>query len=93
MDCSPPGSSVHKISQTRILGTSLAVQWLRLSLPLQARILEWVAVSFSRGSSQPRDQTHISQADSLPLSHQGSPPLLISISLVLDSQALLQGYD
>ena len=23
----------------------------------QARILEWVAVSFSRGSSQPRDQT------------------------------------
>ena len=26
----------------------------------QARILEWVAISFSRGSSQPRDQTHIS---------------------------------
>ena len=26
----------------------------------QARILEWVAVSFSRGSSQPRDQTRIS---------------------------------
>ena len=25
----------------------------------QARILEWVAVSLSRGSSQPRDQTHI----------------------------------
>ena len=24
---------------------------------LQARILEWVAFSFSRGSSQPRDQT------------------------------------
>ena len=24
---------------------------------LQARILEWVAISFSRGSSQPRDQT------------------------------------
>ena len=24
---------------------------------LQARILEWVAVLFSRGSSQPRDQT------------------------------------
>ena len=31
MDCSPPGSSVHGISQ--------------------ARILEWVAISFSRGSS------------------------------------------
>ena len=27
---------------------------------LQARILEWVAISFSRGSSQPRDQTRIS---------------------------------
>ena len=27
---------------------------------LQARILEWVAVSSSRGSSRPRDQTHIS---------------------------------
>ena len=27
---------------------------------LQAKILEWVAVSFSRGSSWPRDQTHIS---------------------------------
>ena len=24
---------------------------------LQARILEWVVISFSRGSSQPRDQT------------------------------------
>ena len=27
---------------------------------LQARILEWVAISFSRGSSQPRDQTCVS---------------------------------
>ena len=27
---------------------------------LQARILEWVAVPFSRGSSQPRDRTHVS---------------------------------
>ena len=40
MDCSPPGSSVHGIFQTRIL--------------------EWVAITFSRGSSQPRDLTHIS---------------------------------
>ena len=28
---------------------------------LQARILEWVAVSFSRGSSGPRDQTQVSR--------------------------------
>ena len=27
---------------------------------LQARILEWVAISSSRGSSQPRDRTHVS---------------------------------
>ena len=27
---------------------------------LQARILEWVAVAFSRGSSQPRNQTQVS---------------------------------
>ena len=28
---------------------------------LQGRILEWVATSFSRGSSQPRDQTQVSR--------------------------------
>ena len=27
---------------------------------LQARILEWVAFPFSKGSSQPRDQTQVS---------------------------------
>ena len=27
---------------------------------LQARILEWVAMPFPRGSSQPRDRTHVS---------------------------------
>ena len=45
----------------------------------QARILEWVVVSFSRGSSQPRDQANLCllhwQEDSLPLSHPGSPLL------------------
>ena len=38
---------------------------------LQARILEWIAISSSRGSSPPRDGTRVSlhwQADSLPLS-------------------------
>ena len=34
---------------------------------LQRRILEWVAISFSRASSQPRDQTNVSRvvADTL----------------------------
>ena len=28
---------------------------------LQARVLEWIVFPFSRGSSQPRTQTHISR--------------------------------
>ena len=40
VDGSPPSSSVHGISQ--------------------ARILKWVAMSYSRGSSHPRDRTHVS---------------------------------
>ena len=32
---------------------------------LQARILEWVAMPSSRGSSQPRDQTHVSYTSSI----------------------------
>ena len=53
MDCSLPGSSIHRI--------------------FQARILEWVAISFSRGSSWPRDQTRVPRtADRLyPLNCQG----------------------
>ena len=39
----------------------------------QARILEWVAISYSRGSSWPRDQTGILCVSSLPLGHLGGP--------------------
>ena len=59
MDCNLPGSSVHGISQ--------------------ARVLEWVAIFSSRGSSRPRDGTHGLlcllhwQIGSLLLSHWGSP--------------------
>ena len=58
MGCSPPGASVHGISQ--------------------ARILERAAVPSSRGSSQARDQTHVSlspalQVDSLSAEPSGSP--------------------
>ena len=42
MVCSPPGSSVHRI--------------------FQARILEWVTMPSSRGSSHPRDRTQVSYA-------------------------------
>ena len=59
LDCSPSGSSVHGISQ--------------------ARVLKWVAISFSRGSSQPRDQTvsPFLADDSLPVSHLGSSMYLV----------------
>ena len=42
---------------------------------LQARILEWVAFLFSRGSSQPRDRTRSPtlQVDSLPAEPPGKP--------------------
>ena len=40
MHYSLPGSSVHGISQ--------------------AKVLEWIAIFFSRGSSQPMDRTHVS---------------------------------
>ena len=41
----------------------------------QARILEWVVSSFSKGSSQPRDQTWslALQAESLPSVLSGKP--------------------
>ena len=60
MDCSPPGSSVHGI--------------------LQARILEWVAMPSSRELPHPGIKlaslaAPALQADSLLLSHQGSPIL------------------
>ena len=44
---------------------------------LQARILEWVPIAFSRGSSRPRIEPGFPalQANSLPQSHQGSPYL------------------
>ena len=42
---------------------------------LQARTLEWVAIPFSRVSSQPRDWTQVSRtgADSLLAEPQGKP--------------------
>ena len=52
---------------------------------LQARILGWVAISFSRGSSQPKDQTRspVLQADSLPTELQGKPFIYIHIYIYI----------
>ena len=51
---------------------------------LQARILEWVAISFSSASSHPRDRTQVSpalQADLYQLSYQGSIQSLSCVQL------------
>ena len=45
---------------------------------LQVRILEWVAFPFSRGSSQPRDQTQVGQI-LYQLSNKGRPRILESV--------------
>ena len=44
----------------------------------QARILEWVAISFSRGSSWPRDQTHMGMCAAHMLSHSAKWLCLVS---------------
>ena len=54
LDCSLPGSSVHGISESRIL--------------------EWVAISFSRVTSQPRNPIQVSSiAGRFFMSYEGSP--------------------
>ena len=47
---------------------------------LQTRILEWVAISFPRGSFQPRDQTQVSalQAGSLLSELQEKPKFILA---------------
>ena len=73
MDCSPPGSSVHRIFQARILEwvcevkvtQSCPILWDFMDYTvdgiLQDRTLAWVAFPVSRGSSQPRDLTQVSR--------------------------------
>ena len=62
-DCSPPSSSVHGISE--------------------ARILEWVAISFSRGSSLPRDWNCIPWIGRLILYHCATSEAQSSRSIVV----------
>ena len=74
-DCSSPGSSVHKISQ--------------------ARILEWVAIPFSRGSSQTRDRTRVSctVARFFPSEKPGKPPPPLPLLAVnCELRSSLEGF-
>ena len=90
IDYSLPRSSIHGISQ--------------------ARILEWVAIPFSRGSSWLRDQTRVScsgsrfrdqtvspcflqwQPDSLPLAPPGTPPPLVINSTIIKRWNISDGW-
>ena len=95
MDCSLPGSSVHRIfpgKNTGVVSHSLLqgifptqgsnpsllhCRQIRYCLSHQGspRILEWVAYPFSRGTSQPRNQTGVSciAGGFFTDSYQGSP--------------------
>ena len=66
----------------------------------QAGILEWVSISFSRGSSRPRDRTQVSciAGRLYRLSHQGSPRMIfitiifsIIITVIIISASLHVG--
>ena len=65
MERSPPGSSVHGISQ--------------------ARVLECVAISFSRGSSQPRDWPYVSCTGRQITSEPAGKPFISMCSEVAQS--------
>ena len=79
----PFEQTLHVCYVTSVLSESLRP--IDCSLPgssvhgiLQARILEWVTMPSSRGSSRPRDRTYVScllhwQAGSLPLAPPGKP--------------------
>ena len=70
MDCSPPGSAVHGISQ--------------------ARILEWAAISFSRGSSWSRDQTQVSCTSCIADGFFATELPAILLSLILISKQTIR---
>ena len=71
---------VKSLSRVRFFATQWAVAYQPSSVHgiLQARILEWVTISFARGSSRPRDRTQVSSIVSKTnktlyrLSHKGS---------------------
>ena len=70
-----------------VLSNSFATLWIvahqaPLSVISQAKKLEWVAISFSRGSPWPKPTSPVLQVDSLPFSHQESPYLPVNLLYV-----------
>ena len=52
---------MKSLSRVRLFATQWIVLGFSVHGILQARILEWIAISFSRGSSWPRDRTRVSR--------------------------------
>ena len=65
-------SEVKLLSRVQLSATGSSIHDI-----FQARILEWFAIAFSRGSSQSRDRT-CTDRWTLPLSHQGSPSCVLN---------------
>ena len=79
--CSLPGYFVHGISHAWEMGMGIAKS------DASAKILEWVAISFFRKSSQTRDPTCISYVFCIgrrffPTSHLGSSHMYVCIMCV-----------
>ena len=55
------GTETMQVSESRsVVSNYLCPPWIVVHGILQVRILEWVALTLSRGSSQPRDRTQVS---------------------------------
>ena len=74
----PAGWKWKSLSRVWLFATPWAIQYMEFSRP---KILEWVAVPFSRGSSQSRDRTQVYlyyRQIIYQLSHKRSPESFIS---------------
>ena len=55
------GKKVKSLSHVQLVAMPWTVAY-QAPLIFQARVLEWIAISFVRGSSQPRDRTWVSHS-------------------------------
>ena len=96
-DLSDPGIEPVSFTSPALAGSffTTSTTWAGSSVHgiLQARILEWVVISFARGPSQPRDQTHVSCIGRQVLHHWAtretpSPPLgsIFQVAVVRSGQ-------